>query len=194
MDREQAWADMMRAGLGGDAAAYERLLGEVAGALRVVARRRLARMGLDPSEAEDVVQEALIAMHTKRHTWDEARPILPWVHAIARHKLLDAARRSGRARRAVVDWPVEELADRAAAPEARRVLPAEAERMLGLLPERQGGVVRALAVEGRSVADVARALGVGEGAVRVAMHRGLARLARLAGGAPDGEARADADG
>lgn len=181
MDREEAWASMMRAARGGDGAAYERLLSEVATALRPVLRRRLDRLGAAGIDAEDVVQEVLVSLHCKGHTWDETRPILPWIHAVARHKALDAARRSGRDRRAVADLDLADLADRLPAPAAERVHPPDLERLLGRLPERQRGVVAALAIEGRSVAAVARRLGVAPGAVRVAFHRGLEALRRMAG-------------
>jgi RNA polymerase sigma-70 factor (ECF subfamily) len=54
---EHIWAEAMRAGRRGDAAAYERLLGEIAQALRRLIRGRLARLGLDAHETEDLVQE-----------------------------------------------------------------------------------------------------------------------------------------
>jgi RNA polymerase sigma-70 factor (ECF subfamily) len=79
IDREQDWALLMQAARQGDRKAYERLLAGVAEAVRVIVRRRLARLGLSTSEAEDVVQEVLLGIHTKRDTWDESRPFLPWV-------------------------------------------------------------------------------------------------------------------
>lgn len=166
----------MRAARRGDARAYERLLVDVAARLRVVVRRRLSGLRLDRSEAEDIVQETLMALHGKRHTWDERRPITPWIHAIARHKALDAARRLGRRRRSLVDLPIEDFAD---------VLPddyafdegvIDLEQRLAKLPERQHGVVRALGVEGASISEAAARLSVSEGAVRVAWHRGLSTL------------------
>ena len=38
------------------------------------------------------MQETLIALHTKRHTWRDDTPILRWLLAIARYKLIDAFR------------------------------------------------------------------------------------------------------
>ncbi|HQX92044.1 MAG TPA: sigma factor, partial [Thermomonas sp.] len=58
--------------------------------LRGVARRGLARAGADSGDVEDVVQETLLAIHMKRHTWDSAAPLCPWVAAIARYKLADS--------------------------------------------------------------------------------------------------------
>jgi RNA polymerase sigma-70 factor (ECF subfamily) len=176
----------MRAARRGDAAAYERLLAALAAAIRPTVRRRLARMGLGTSETEDVVQEVLLAIHAKRHTWDEARPILPWVGAVARYKVVDAVRRLGRDRRRRVEAPVEDWADLIpdVGPDPDRTL-ADAERALAGLSAREAGVVRAVALEGASMREAAGRLHLSEGAVRVALHRGLRRLAALAG-APSG--------
>lgn len=180
-DRERRWAEAMRAANRGDAAAYARLLAEIAPMVRAMARGRLRAHGLSPEEAEDVVQEALIGLHLKRHTWDEGRPILPWFRAIARHKLIDAARQLGRTRRAVDGRPVEDHADvLPAAPPGRTVAAPGIQARVKALPPRERGVVIALAFEGASVATAARRLGVGQSAVRVAFHRALARLRRAA--------------
>jgi RNA polymerase sigma-70 factor (ECF subfamily) len=182
VEREEAWAAAMRAANRGDAAAYARLLTEMAQALRATARRRLARLGFGPEEAEDAVQEALIAIHLKRGTWEEDRPILPWVHAIARYKLLDAARRRGRDRRATADLPIEDWSELLAAPdEAPPGTRLDAERALATLPERQRGLVRAMTLEGESAAEAGARFGQSEGAARVALHRGLARMAKALG-------------
>jgi Sigma-70 region 2 len=79
-----AWAVLMRAAVNGDAGAYRQFLASLAPVLRATARRNCARVGLDGGEAEDVVQETLLAIHLKRYTWDLDRPIGPWITAIAR--------------------------------------------------------------------------------------------------------------
>lgn len=182
--RETSWAARMQAGLAGDGTTYERLLGDIAQVVRIIVRRRLSRLGLNTTEMEDVVQEILLGLHLKRHTWDSARPILPWIHAIARHKLSDAVRRMRRDRRVHVDLPIEDWADRLPAPPSfdpdRSGL--DIERILALLPSmRQRQIVRALTLEGETVRSVADRFGSSEGAVRVTLHRGLARLAERIG-------------
>ena len=180
-DREARWSAAMRAANRGDAAAYQRLLFEIAPMIRAMARRRLAGFGLSPDEAEDVVQEALIGLHRKRHTWDESRPILPWIRAIATYKLLDAARRLGRTRRTTAAKPVEDYSEFLAAPAPERDMTGvDIHAHVAALPPRERGVVTALAFEGASVETVAGRLGVGQSAVRVAFHRALSRLRRLA--------------
>ena len=181
-DREKEWADLMRRANAGDAAAYRRLLEALAPVLRAAARRGFARAGKSDADAEDVVQETLLAIHLKRHTWDATAPVGPWVRAIARNKLIDALRRRG----SRIEVPIEDYIDYLPAePEGQSGIVRDVERRLHELPERQRDVVRAVAVEGVSIAETATRLAVSQGAVRVALHRGLAALAvRLKGSEP----------
>jgi len=172
-DHEQRWAAAMRSANRGCAQSYDRLLHEVAAALRIVAAHGLRR-GLSTGDVEDVVQECLIAIHIKRHTWDENRPFVPWLRAIAHHKMVDRMRARLRAREVALDGH----ADTIPAPrEPDRISDAAIARYLDALPPGQRAVVTALALEGESVGTVARRLNVSAGAVRVAMHRALAALA-----------------
>lgn len=178
-DLEQELADAMRLALAGDEVVYRRLLGDLAGILRGWTRRELARQGYDQSDAEDIVQETLIAIHLKRGSWDSERPFLPWLRAVGRHKLIDSLRRRGR--RIMV--PIDDLADLLPAPEQEESLSADAlDRHLAQLPKGQEKVVRAISVDGFSIAETAQRLMMKEGAVRVALHRGLAALAKAARG------------
>jgi RNA polymerase sigma-70 factor (ECF subfamily) len=185
--REARWAGAMRAALHGDRTAYAGLLTELAAFLRPLAAARLGRMGFGAQDVEDVVQETLAAIHRKRDTWDGDRPFLPWVRAIARHKALDAGRRLARARARSHATPVEDMADALPAPaEPSAAAARDAETLVAALPGRERGVVAALGLEGLSVAAAARRFAISEGAVRVAFHRGLARLRALAAAdAPD---------
>jgi RNA polymerase sigma-70 factor (ECF subfamily) len=86
---------LMVAGLAGDAAAHRILLDRLSRRLRAYYKGRLARIGRSATEAEDLVQEALLAIHIQRHTYDPGEPLTPWVQAIARYKLIDHLRRTG---------------------------------------------------------------------------------------------------
>lgn len=174
-DREAEWAALMRAALGGDRAAYRDLLVALTPALRMAARQGCLRFGLGVAEAEDVVQETLLALHLKRQTWDRGQPIGPWIRAIARNKLIDALRRHGR-RGAEVD--IDDLSEVLAAPEPEDGgIRRDVARHLNALAPGQRNVVQAIAVDGISIRDAAQRLTMTEGAVRVALHRGLATLA-----------------
>ena len=164
----------MRLARQGDDEAYRQLLGRVAAWLRVVVRRGLVSAGRGTADCEDVVQEALLAMHLKRETWDEAQPLEPWVRAIARYKLADHLRRRGFHDHVDIDNYADSLASTDAVDSADTV---DSRRLLAGLPERQRRIVEEVSIEGRRAAEVAARLGMSEGAVRVALHRALKALA-----------------
>lgn len=175
IEREIEWAAMMRAARGGDRQAYETCLREIAQAMRPVIRRGLLRAGADAADTEDVVQNMLIAVHLKQHTWDASRPIGPWLFAIARYKMIDVLRRRGRR----AEIPIEDFAETLAAPVVEdRAGERDVMRSLDALPPRQREVVRTITIEGASIAEAASRLDMSAGAVRVALHRGLASLAK----------------
>src|SRR6266851_6881474 len=96
---------LMLASLNGDAASHRTLLERLSGRLRAYYKGKLAGIGRGASEAEDLVQEAVLAIHIKRHTYDPVEPLTPWVHGIARYKLIDFLRRT---RTSLADVPIDE--------------------------------------------------------------------------------------
>jgi RNA polymerase sigma factor (sigma-70 family) len=105
--REEVWTDLMHAALTGDAVAYRQFLLTVTPYLRALARRRCERVGAPVSDAEDIVQEVLLAVHLKRGTWDQTRPIGPWISTIVRNKMIDTLRRRGRQ----ITVPIDDVVD-----------------------------------------------------------------------------------
>jgi RNA polymerase sigma-70 factor, ECF subfamily len=174
-EQEQQWALLMRAGNAGDASSYRRLLLQLTPVLRATARRSLAPAGMADTDAEDVVQETLLAIHLKRQSWDENAPFGPWLRTIARHKMIDALRRRGRRVSLSIDDFSEALADGGAESD---MFIADVGRHLNDLPPGQRNVVRAIAVDGASIGEAAARLSMSNGAARVALHRGLVSLAR----------------
>ncbi|MDP3896829.1 MAG: sigma-70 family RNA polymerase sigma factor [Mesorhizobium sp.] len=173
--REAELAGALRAAIAGDEKAYAAFLAEIAALVRGFARRRIAHGGIDP---EDVVQETLLAIHLKRHTWREDAAVLPWVFAIARFKLVDAFRRRGRR----IEVDISGFAEILAEPEQDATAAArDIDRALEALAPGQRDVVSSISVEGRSIGETAAALGMSETAVRVALHRGLGAIAKRFG-------------
>ena len=172
-ERDDEWTGLMRSAISGDSAAYHRLLKAITPVLRAAARRGLARAGQPVDQSEDIVQDILLAVHLKRHTWDANAPFAPWLFAIARNKLIDALRRRGKRIFVNIDDFAETLADQ---PVAETASPAEVATQLNTLPARQRDVLQSIAVESASIRDTAAKLAISEGAVRVALHRGLASL------------------
>ena len=172
-ERNDEWTGLMRSAMSGDSAAYHRLLKAITPVLRAAARRGLVRAGQGVDQAEDIVQDILLAVHLKRHTWDANAPFAPWLFAIARNKLIDTLRRRGRRIFVNIDDFSETLADQ---PAEETTSPGEVAAQLKTLPARQRDVLQSIAVESASIKDTAKKFAMSEGAVRVALHRGLTSL------------------
>ncbi|WP_298601013.1 sigma factor [uncultured Sphingorhabdus sp.] len=65
---------------------------ELSQLLRLYIKRRFDRLNRPANDAEDVVQEALLAIHNRRHTYEPDLPVTAWAYAIARYKLIDHLR------------------------------------------------------------------------------------------------------
>jgi RNA polymerase sigma-70 factor (ECF subfamily) len=167
------WSTMMKAAMVGDGGVYRRLLEELGRSVRAMARAAFARARLGDADVEDAVQETLLAIHLKRHTWDPGQRLGPWVNAIARHKIIDAMRRRG-ARRAE---PLEDFQDFLPAPEEEdpHAL-SDAKKLMETLNPRQRDIVQSISLDGQSIAATASRLNMTEVAVRVALHRALKSL------------------
>ena len=164
----------------GDEVAYRQALRLMAERLRGFFGRRLFGYAQD---VEDLVQETLLALHLQRGTHDAASPVTAWLYGIARHKLVDFWRRRGRSER--LFEPADELDDAwhpvtTEETTARRDLAV----LLEQLPAAQRQSILDTKVEGLSVADAAARAGISESSVKVNVHRGMKRLARMIRGTP----------
>ena len=177
MADHDGWADLLRRANAGDGAALAQFLRAVSPAIRTILRAR--GTGLPPDQHEDILQEILLALHLKRHSWHPEAPVRPWVYAIARYKLIDACRRRG----AAIHVPIEPLADLLEDPHQMPPLSGrDAERLLSRIDARSAALVRAVAIEGESAEAAGAPLGLSAGAARVALHRALARLRQIVKG------------
>ena len=173
-ENKDDWAQLLRAANHGDAAAYAAFLVSLAPVLRGIVRARAG--SIDAGTREDIVQEVLLTIHLKRHTWAEDRPVRPWVYAITRYKIIDALRIRGRS----INLPVEDFAEIIPAEiEADPFAARDTDRMLDQLDARSRNILRAVAYEGTQLADLGAQFGLSQGAARVALHRALAKLSAL---------------
>jgi RNA polymerase sigma-70 factor (ECF subfamily) len=168
---------LMLASQEGDAASHRMLLERLSRHLRAYYKRRLGHIGRGAAEAEDLLQEAVLAIHVQRHTYDPAEPFTPWVHAIARYKLIDFLRRN---RASVADVPIDEANEVTANDDHLSVESSfDLRRLLKRLPEKMGCAIEAVKIDGLSIAEAARHCRISESSVKVNIHRGLKALATL---------------
>jgi RNA polymerase sigma-70 factor, ECF subfamily len=160
-------------GLAGDQAAHRAFLIEAAALLRAYFRNRLRGA---PEDAEDLVQETLVALHTRRDSYDPNYPLTAWMYAIARYRLIDHLRRAKHRRHASLDGlDVGEADPDYAATEARHDVGV----LLEKLPEKQRTAIRLVKLEERSVREASSLTGLSESDIKISIHRGLKALMRL---------------
>ena len=165
----QTWDQLMAAAQVGDANAYRILLSELSAWLRRYYARRLP-----PAMTEDAVQDVLLAIHEKRHTYDPTRPFGPWLAAIARYKWIDRLR----SLKAEASEPLDE---NIGVPDHGESVIASStfQQLLAELKPPQAEAIRLVKVEGYSVEEASRATGQSISLVKVNIHRGLKHLASI---------------
>lgn len=176
LSNEEDLKALMLRGLTGDASAHAALLRALVPLLRSFYRRRL---GNAQDYVEDLVQETLICVHTRRETYDRDRPFTSWLYAIARHRMIDHLRR----RRVVIS--LDETEDDLVAEPSEEAAFAQSDlrRLLATLSPKQARAIQDTQILGLSAAEAASRAGLGESDVKVSVHRGLKALAaRLTGG------------
>lgn len=164
---------LMRRAQQGDIESYTGLLKTITPVLRAFVVPRLGSV----ADAEDVVQNILLAIHRSGHTYDSDRPFKVWMFAIARHCLNEHLRkvyRRGRMPEINLDALAEEISagDVTETRDRREYL----YRILKILPERQRKIVVMMKIEGLSAEETAAALKMSVSAVKVAAHRAYKKL------------------
>lgn len=163
-------------GLAGDEAAHRAFLTEAAALLRAYFRNRLRSR---PEDAEDLVQETLVALHTRRDSYDQNYPLTAWMYAIARYRLIDFLRRAKKRDHASLDGvEIGETDPDYEASDAKR----DVATLLGQLPEKQRKAIQLVKLEEKSVRDAAAETGLSESDIKISIHRGLKALMRLMAG------------
>lgn len=166
---------LMLRGLAGDETAHRTFLKEAAALLRAYFRNRLRGA---PEDAEDLVQETLVALHTRRDSYDANYPLTAWMYAIARYRLIDFIRRSKHRKHADLDGlEIGDADPEYEASDARRDVAV----LLGKLPEKQRQAIQLVKLDEKSVREASLETGYSESDIKISIHRGLKTLMKLMG-------------
>ncbi len=163
---------LMISALDGDRNAYRHLLRRLVPILRQYLGRRVAS---GQEDIEDIMQETLLAIDTRRITYDRTRPFTPWVFAIAHHKFVDLVRRA----RATSMLTEDLIGDDSTGDSIMAGI--DVGNLLDTLPPKQAEAIRAVKLDGLSVAEAAERQNIGESDIKVSIHRGLKTLMRKIG-------------
>jgi RNA polymerase sigma factor (sigma-70 family) len=176
---EERLAALMRAARNGDADAYGALMQELAVRVRHIVRHR--RAFLDYADVEDLVQDVLLSVHAVRATYDATRPFIPWLLAITRNRLADAARRyarHGAHELAVDDLDVTFFSASTNTLTATYGDPDALKDAIADLPAGQRSAIEMLKLREMSLKEAAATSGTSVGALKVATHRAMNALRR----------------
>jgi RNA polymerase sigma factor (sigma-70 family) len=176
---EERLAALMRFAQGGDADAYAVLMQELAVRVRHIVRHR--RAFLEHADVEDLVQDVLLSVHAVRATYDATRPFIPWLLAITRNRLVDAARRYARhgAHEVGVDnLDVTFFSDSTNTMTTTYGDPEALREAIADLPAGQRSAIEMLKLREMSLKEAAAASGTSVGALKVATHRAMDALRR----------------
>jgi RNA polymerase sigma-70 factor (ECF subfamily) len=163
-------AELVEASRRGDGEAF-------AAVVRLTYRRSYGlayRLLRDRFEAEDVVQEAYLRMFRAMSGFREEARIETWMHRVVTNVAISRLRSRGAVRELVSETlPEPAVADAA---ESGVALREQLERALSLLPAGQRTAVVLKDIYGLSCKEIADALEIEEGAVKVRLHRARKRL------------------
>jgi RNA polymerase sigma-70 factor, ECF subfamily len=172
VQRERSDAELLAAHVAGDRYAFGELFHRHRRQLH-----RLARLTTrSPEDAEDALQDAMLSAHRGAGSFRHDAAVGSWLHRIVVNACLDRLRRA-KAHRTVPLEDVYPVADRSAQVETAIVV----QRALARLPIEQRAAIVAVDMQGYSVADTARLLGIPEGTVKSRCARARVRLAELLG-------------
>lgn len=152
----------------GDPRAAEELYDRFAGAVFAVAYRTLG----DRSLAEEAVQQTFLQVFSAAETFDDSKPISPWIYGIARHAAIDIYRKE---RRHVHATETDVAIFPPGFEHAWEVW--QVRQALDALPEQERATVHATQILGMTHAQAADELGVPIGTIKSRAHRAYRLLA-----------------
>jgi RNA polymerase sigma-70 factor (ECF subfamily) len=176
--QEQKVQSLLLKSLDGDQRAYEFFLKEISTLVRKYIRGS-QRGTIAREKLEDLVQEVLISIHTKLSTYRADLPVVPWVLAIAKNRVIDSSRlEKRRSQYQSLNFEIEnflypklesDLSDQFSKQQ-------ELESVLSHLSERQRQVLVLAKAEQFSIVEIAEKFKMSISAVKVTMHRAVGAL------------------
>ena len=143
--------------------------------LRPDLHRFCTRMTGSVMDGEDVVQEALFHAYRKLDTFDDTRPLKPWLFRIAHNRCIDFLRRRKVRQQAETAAMEPESVD--AAEPVGRGLDRAIEHLVTALPPKERACVLLKDVFDYSLDEIAELVDSTVGGVKSALNRGRAKLA-----------------
>lgn len=192
---EERLKEQFLVGLSGDEITYGEFLKTSAKIVRSNLRKTIPGSSSYAKDLlEDLVQDVLLSIHQKRHTYRSEYPILPWLFAIARHRWIDIARMLS-VRPKLLNWdetewqeiPDNEAVERVERNESEAEAKNQVNELLEVLTPKQQELIRLAKLEELPLNEVAIRMGLSLSAVKVGVHRAMHKLASASGNSANRE-------
>ncbi|MBX7146761.1 MAG: sigma-70 family RNA polymerase sigma factor [Alphaproteobacteria bacterium] len=163
------WDDWMRLTLTGDKKAYKQLLIALQPWLMAFFTKRV------PSAVvEDLVQETMITLHEKRHTYNPSQPFMPWLITIAKHRWIDYLRKIYRHQEVALDKEIEvPILD------SDITISSDIIKLLQKIPAKQAEVIDLVKLKEMTIEQASQKTGYSSSLIKVMIHRGLKHLNKI---------------
>jgi RNA polymerase sigma-70 factor (ECF subfamily) len=171
--KSEIWQNLAILAQGGDRKAYNELLKQVSTFSRNFLIPRLA----NPEWAEDVTQDVLISVHKSFSTYDPKQNFRPWLMAIINFRKTDFLRKyySSREHEKTTTDDANFLSQHVTNPTHQGEY-KDVEKFMATLPAKQRIAFQRTKIEGYSIAETAKELGMSVSAVKVSTHRTMDKL------------------
>ncbi len=161
--------------------------------LRPSLHRYCARMTGSVLDGEDVVQEALFQAYRKLETFDDSRPLAPWLFRIAHNRCIDFLRRRGIRQQAEAEAAVAEADSTPPVEPVGPALGKAVEHLVLMLPPKERACLLLKDVFDYSLEEIADLVDSTVGGVKAALNRGRSKLAERPTGIPSARAQTSDD-
>jgi RNA polymerase sigma-70 factor (ECF subfamily) len=165
--KSDEWDKWMRVALDGDKSAYNNLLTHVKRWLGAYYSKRIG-----PEHIDDLVQETLMTVHTKRHTYDPTKPFGPWLSAVARYRWIDFLRAS----KTGLNVELDEETISAPSKHDSVLAKHDLQKLLAKLPEKQAKIITMVKLQEMTIQDVSNETGQSISSIKVTVHRGIKKM------------------
>jgi RNA polymerase sigma-70 factor (ECF subfamily) len=179
---EEELRKLMVLALEGNSVAYESFLLRVSEMLKKFIGSSSGIRGISvasPDQLDDWVQEILLTIHRKRDLYRREMPIVPWIRAIAHHRMIDLIRADSR-RPKTIDWTGLEDSFELMAPavSSSEESSQELAELTEGLSEKQKEILYMAKVDEMPLAMIAEQRGMSLSSVKVTVHRALLAIRR----------------
>ena len=147
--------------------------------LRPQLHRYCSRMTGSVMDGEDVVQEALFQAYRKLDTFENDRPLAPWLFRIAHNRCIDFLRRRGVREDAEAEFATPDSVTVAPIDPPGRAVGRALEQLVLALPPKERACVLLKDVFDYTLEEIAELVDSTVGGVKAALNRGRAKLAAL---------------